>query len=96
MCENSDCGSTEIERCCSGWFSKPLYCWPCFLASDSTNERPMKTSKANPKCLNMGGLIGVCEIDELEAFIEGGFSDLSIQDISQDIRQTSTGNKIFI
>ena len=51
---------------------------------------------ANPKCLNMGGLIEVCEIDELEAFIDGGFSDVSIQDISRDIRQTSTGNKISI
>ena len=44
----------------------------------------------------MGGLIEVCEIDELVAFIDGGFSDVSIQDISRDIRQTSTGNKISI
>ena len=55
-----------------------------------------ETNLANPKCLNMGGLIETCEIDELEAFIEGGFSDVSIEDISQDIRQTSTGNIIFI
>ena len=87
MCENSDCGSTKIERCCSVRFS-------FFLGYDSTSEQPMKTLKANPKCLNMGGLIEVCEIDELEAFIDGGFSDVSIQDISRDIRQTSTGNKI--
>ena len=44
----------------------------------------------------MGGLIETCVIDELEAFIEGGFSDVSIEDISQDIRQISTGNIIFI
>ena len=44
----------------------------------------------------MGGLIEICEIDKLEAFIEGGFSDVSIEDISQDIRQISTGNILFI
>ena len=62
----------------------------------SVHLRLIKTQKANPKCLNMGGLIETCEIDELEIFIEGGFSDVSIEDISQDIRQISTGNIIFI